>query len=335
MSHHSFVRLIGAKHGRPVLMPKGSGIICINAADPEKQEPDNSFWVEYAYGRDHAHTKALCVKGPLEDILDALDAETTISEPALLRDLEEAREEAALHCRAASVLREQLGTLKAENTALVQLNKSMDWAETGFNQGTFPYWSTVRLIPGDASERWGYRFFACPVGQPGQGFAQGMTWPFTNIKEGGRLPGIGAATVYAIRLEFLEGAVADIEKVKEQGVLKWDFTQTSFPISPVSALTWDEAGRTGVVSLADPDFVPESAPAPEPAPPPKPSPESQELWLAPAPNVFKVGGDGVVLPNNTTFSVMLDFGLGEPAFAGPVTVRLTLATRIAVPIEIG
>lgn len=205
-----------------------------------------------------------------------------------------------------------------------------------FRFGEITLYSTFALVPG-ALANTSNRLFATPIGQQGQGFGVGLTISHTNLKEGGRIPSGQAYDVYGVACQILGGAdatgatlatpfdtgaagagdVANLQNVVNNGVLRWDFTQTVVDICPVML-----AGAGGGVfgSIAT---------------------------NAAAVNGGSMGnGNGgiwmyrkhpVALPGSTTFGVLLDFGstaAAQPA-SSTTAARVVLLGYYKSVIEIG
>ena len=206
-----------------------------------------------------------------------------------------------------------------------------------FRFGETTLYSTFALINANAVANSSNRLFSTPLGQQGQGFAAGLTISLTNLKEGGRIPHGQAYDVYGVACQIFGGAdatgatlatpfdtgaagagdVANLQNVINNGILRWDFTQTVVDICPVM-LAGAGGGAFGAIAQN-----------------------------AAAANSGSMGnGNGgiwmyrkhpVALPGSTTFGVLLDFG--STAAVQPATtttaVRVVLLGYYKSVIEIG
>ena len=171
------------------------------------------------------------------------------------------------------------------------------------------------------------RVFSTQLGQTGQGFVNGLSRAETNLKEGGRIPTGQAYDVYGIATQvmaadsaaapgadgpldesFQGDAVAGnnvLQNIVNNGVLVWDFTQTTVDICPIM-LAGAGGGIYGSVSTNNP------------------------LTTAGALNngnggIWMYRKHPVALPGATTFAVIIGFG----SRAAPVTDGLTgIAIRV-------
>lgn len=205
-----------------------------------------------------------------------------------------------------------------------------------FRYGEISIWSTFALLPG-AIANTSNRMFSTPIGQIGQGFAVGLTISLTNLKEGGRVPNGQAFEVYGVAAQIMGGAdatgatlatpfdngvagagdVQNLINVINNGVLRWDFTQSVIDICPVM-LAGAGGGAFGAIAQN-----------------------------AAAANSGSMGnGNGgiwmyrkhfVNLPGATTFGVLLDFGTTAAAQPATTTtaVRVVLIGLYRSVIEIG
>ncbi len=205
-----------------------------------------------------------------------------------------------------------------------------------FRYGEITLYSTYALLPSTLANT-SNRLFSTPLGQIGQGFSVGMTISLTNLKEGGRIPNGQAYDVYGVAAQVLGGAdatggtlatpfdtgaagagdIQNLQNVVNNGVLRWDFTQTVIDICPVM-LAGAGGGVFGSVSQN-----------------------------AAGANAGAMGnGNGgiwvyrkhpVALPGSTTFAVLLDFGstaAAQPS-ASTTAVRVVLLGAYKSVIEIG
>jgi hypothetical protein len=203
-----------------------------------------------------------------------------------------------------------------------------------FRFGEQTIWSTL-LLPATAAIANGTnRVFSTPVGQVGQGFGNALSIAETNLKEGGRVPAGVAYDVFGVASEIVSTSttadtgtigtatnsvalIADALNIQHNGVLSWDFTQTTVDICPIIL-----AGAGGGLFGA----------------------------LASTLNNVNVGhlsnGNGhiwmyrkhpVALPGNSTFSIVIRFGSRAAAIsaANGATVRVTLLGYYKNVIEIG
>jgi len=205
-----------------------------------------------------------------------------------------------------------------------------------FRFGEITLYSTFCFVPA-ALANTSNRLFATPLGQVGQGFAVGATISHTNLKEGGRIPsgqaydvygvaaqliGSGDATGAALATPFDTGAagagdIANMQNIVNNGILRWDFTQTIVDICPVM-LAGAGGGVYGAVSQ-------NAAGANSGAM----NNGNGGIWM--------YRKHPVALPGATTFGVLLDFG--STAAAQPATsataVRVVLLGYYKSVIEIG
>jgi len=205
-----------------------------------------------------------------------------------------------------------------------------------FRFGEQTLWSTLFLPGASVIANSTNRIFSTPVGQVGQGFAQALSIAETNLKEGGRVPAGVAYDVFGIASEIVSAnqaadtagitlatasnsvaLISDALNIQHNGVLSWDFTQTTVDICPVIL-----AGAGGGLFGA----------------------------LASTLNNVNVGhmnnGNGhiwmyrkhpVALPGNSTFSIVVRFGSRAAAVSqnNGLTLRVTLLGYYKNVIEIG
>jgi hypothetical protein len=205
-----------------------------------------------------------------------------------------------------------------------------------FRFGEQTLWSTLFLPGTSVIANSTNRIFSTPVGQVGQGFGQALSIAETNLKEGGRVPAGVAYDVFGLASEIVSASqandtagitlatatnsvalIADALNIQHNGVLSWDFTQTTVDICPVIL-----AGAGGGLFGA----------------------------LASTLNNVNVGhmnnGNGhiwmyrkhpVALPGNSTFSIVVRFGSRAAAISqgNGLTLRVTLLGYYKNVIEIG
>ena len=203
-----------------------------------------------------------------------------------------------------------------------------------FRFGEQTIWSTLLLPAATVIANGTNRIFSTPVGQVGQGFGAALSIAETNLKEGGRVPAGVAYDVFGVASEITSSSttadtgtigtatnsvnlIADALNIQHNGVLSWDFTQTTVDICPIIL-----AGAGGGLFGA----------------------------LASTLNNVNVGhmnnGNGhiwmyrkhpVALPGNSTFSIVIRFGSRAAAIsqANGVALRVTLLGYYKNVIEIG
>lgn len=204
-----------------------------------------------------------------------------------------------------------------------------------FRFGEQTLWSTLWLPAGVAIANGVNRIFSTPLGQVGQGWTAALSIAETNLKEGGRVPAGVAYDVFGLATEVVssstatdvnallatpsdtDGLIGDVLNIQHNGVLSWDFTQTTVDICPVIL-----AGAGGGLYGA----------------------------LATAANAAQIGhmnnGNGgiwmyrkhpVALPGNSTFSIVVRFGsrAAPISAANGASVRVTLLGYYKNVIEIG
>lgn len=207
-----------------------------------------------------------------------------------------------------------------------------------FRFGEQTLWSTLFVPGGSVIANSTNRIFSTPVGQVGQGFAQALSIAETNLKEGGRVPAGVAYDVFGIASEIVSAnqaadttgitlstaantaaLIADTLNVQHNGVLSWDFTQTTVDICPIIL-----AGSGGGLFGA----------------------------LATTANNTSIGhmnnGNGhiwmyrkhpVALPGNSTFSIVVRFGSRAATVSNAqgngLSLRCTLLGYYKNVIEIG
>ena len=195
--------------------------------------------------------------------------------------------------------------------------------------GEQAFWSSQRHLNAVALTLNQTRLFQTPLGGTGQGFGAPLTLAETNLREGSRIPASFAFTCDAVALQAFNQdsspiVYQDIANVTNQAVLSWFFTQTQFEIAPVSLIgagggvfgaTADTGGADGAlgsrIALNN---------------------GNGQLW------VYRQMP--VLLPSNSTFTLLLDFGVnaiapdGGPTAANLIT-RCCLLGRFQTAIAIG
>ena len=201
-----------------------------------------------------------------------------------------------------------------------------------FRYGEQAIWSTQFFGQGDAIANTTNRLFTTPLGQQGQGFAAALTLAETSLKEGGRIPAGVAFDVFGLSCHVYQGAGAgatlaaptdDAEKIgnlvniQNNGVLSWDFTQTTVDISPIHMIGAG-GGAFGAVSQnaagANTGNMNNGAGA---------------VWM--------YRKHAVALPGNSTFSILLRAGSRAAAIGAnfSVAVKVSLLGYYKNVIEIG
>ena len=117
-----------------------------------------------------------------------------------------------------------------------------------FRYGEQAIWSTQFIAATTATANTTNRLFTTPLGQQGQGFAAALTLAETSLKTGGMIPAGVAFDCFGISCHVYHGVTGavplasptdDAEKIgnlvniQNNGVLSWDFTQTTVDISPI------------------------------------------------------------------------------------------------------
>lgn len=135
-----------------------------------------------------------------------------------------------------------------------------------FRFGEITLYSTFAFPASTALANSSNRIFSTPLGGTGQGFTVGLTKSETNLKEGGRVPNGQAYDVYGVATQILgsdntagmagqidepfNDAVATVQTLQNivsNGVLSWDFTQTTVDICPIM-LAGAGGGLYGAIS---------------------------------------------------------------------------------------
>lgn len=171
-------------------------------------------------------------------------------------------------------------------------------------------WSTQEYQPGSALANTAARMFTTPRGQIGQGHTTALTFPETNLKEGGRLPGGIAFNVKQVYWEAMHSDSAFARAFVANTAWAWDFIQTLVDGSPLTF-----------------DLVPQETP--------------EELRDTPAdwPAVQVKGGMpvNVRLPSNRSFAIIAMTGKNVPAvpkWGSPLYFRFALIGDFVNTIEV-
>ena len=201
-----------------------------------------------------------------------------------------------------------------------------------FRYGEQAIWSTQFLGQGTAQANTTSRLFTTPLGQQGQGFAAALTLAETSLKEGGRIPAGVAFDVFGLSCHIYHGAgagailasptdnaekIGNLVNIQNNGVLSWDFTQTTVDISPVH-MVGAGGGAFGAVSQnaagANTGNMNNGAGA---------------VWM--------YRKHAVALPGNSTFSILLRLGSRAGAIGAnfSVAVKISLLGYYKNVIEIG
>lgn len=209
-----------------------------------------------------------------------------------------------------------------------------------FRFGEITLYSTHFFPNGTALANGNFRIFTVPLGAQGQGYATGLTKTETNLKEGGRIPSGQAYDVYGVATQILgastegslvqqcvpfnEGAsIRDLQNIVNNGVLAWDFTQTTVDICPIM-LSGAGGGVFGAVSQ---NAAGANAGAMNNG--------NGGIWM--------YRKHPVALPGATTFAIVLQFGSRACAVEGvladesllDVAIRVVLLGYYKSVIEIG
>lgn len=168
-----------------------------------------------------------------------------------------------------------------------------------------------------------FRLFSTPIGQTGQGFTP-LSIAETSLKEGGRIPAGVAFDTFGISCHIYAGddaampatnfgtptdsqaLISNLVNVQNNGVLAWDFLQTTVDISPIHMIG---AGGGAFGSV------------------------SQNAAGANSGNMNNGAGTvwlyrkhAVALPGQSTFSLLLRFG----NYAAPIANNTTLAVKVSL-----
>ena len=205
-----------------------------------------------------------------------------------------------------------------------------------FRYGEITLYSTHAMAHGTDLANQNFRIFSTPLGAQGQGYpaGQGLTKSETNLKEGGRIPSGQAYDVYGVATQILgaetvsnaigdqcvpfatPSMIQDLQNVVNNGVLAYDFTQTTVDICPMML-----AGAGGGVfgSIAQ-----NAASAGTGAM----NNGNGGIWM--------YRKHPVALPGSTTFAVLLQFGSRACSVAGTYedasgdTLDASIAIRVVL-----
>lgn len=189
-----------------------------------------------------------------------------------------------------------------------------------FRYGEQSIWSTQGFAANAVLANSTNRLFATPLGQQGQGFGAALTIAETSLKEGGRIPAGVAFDVFGISCHVYCGVdltnlaspldtpekIGNLQNVLNNGVLSWDFTQTTVDISPIHMIGAG-GGAFGSVSQ-------NAAGA------------NSGAMNNGAGSVWMYRKHAVALPATTTFSTLLRFGSRAPV----VGANFALAIKVAL-----
>jgi hypothetical protein len=167
--------------------------------------------------------------------------------------------------------------------------------------------------------------FSTPIGQTGQGFTP-MSISETSLKEGGRIPAGVSFDVFGISCHIYAGddaampdtnfgtatddatKIGNLLNVQNNGVLSWDFLQTTVEISPVHMIGAG-GGAFGAV-VVDGNAAATFA----------------GNMQNGAGTVWFYRKHAVALPGQSTFSLLLRFG----NYAAPIANNSTLAVKVSL-----
>lgn len=198
--------------------------------------------------------------------------------------------------------------------------------------GELSLWSTFMLVGGGAIANSVNRLFTTPRGQVGQGFVGALTLAETSLKEGGRVPAGVAYDVFGVSAQLLKSTaaadggtfsaaidtaveIADLVNIQNNGILQWNFTQTTVDICPVY-LAGSGGGTGGSISTGNAADLGNL------------NNGFGQIWM--------YRKHPVALPGNSTFAVELTFGSRAAAIsANSVGVRVCLLGYYKNVIEIG
>jgi hypothetical protein len=272
----SFVQLTGVKG--IVLFPRSAEVISITE-DSQYAEPD-TYWVSVRIlsATDHFIDKSFHVKGPAQDIVNALTPVTCVSEEQyetlkaqfialqsqayeyeVKMELQKSNNKAQWDKRERDYgiqLQQVFEQVKKLETECLELHSryiarvSLDIRESQWDNPNLPpggvpaLWSTYKLNPTYNKDHNTHRLFAASLGMKGQGFGDvSLQKEHTNIRESGRIPNGQGYVVFGVKVELLEGEAEDIAAVRKNAVLSWDMTQAVVDICTLGAMTWDETGK--------------------------------------------------------------------------------------------
>lgn len=200
--------------------------------------------------------------------------------------------------------------------------------------GELSLWSTFFFPGTTALANSVNRLFTTPRGQVGQGFTLAMSLAETSLKEGGRVPAGVAYDVFGVSAQILKSAqvgdaagntlaapidtaaeIGDLVNIQNNGILQWNFTQTTVDICPVY-LAGSGGGTGGSVSTGNAVDVGNL------------NNGFGQIWM--------YRKHPVALPGNSTFAVELTFGSRAAAIsANACAVRVGLLGYYKNVIEIG
>lgn len=189
-----------------------------------------------------------------------------------------------------------------------------------FRYGEQSIWSTQAFAATAAIASSSYRLFSTPIGQNGQGFSP-LSIAETSLKEGGRIPAGVAFDTFGISCHIYHAnagstqynvptdtatLIGNLVNLQNNGVLAWDFLQTTVDISPVHMIGAG-GGAFGAVS--------------------------QNAAGANSGNMNNGAGTvwlyrkhAVALPGQSTFSLLLRFG----NYAAPIAAGAGLAVKVSL-----
>jgi hypothetical protein len=198
--------------------------------------------------------------------------------------------------------------------------------------GELSLWSTFLLVGGGAVASSVNRLFTTPRGQVGQGFVNALTLAETSLKEGGRVPAGVAYDVFGVSAQLLKSTaaadggtlsapidtaieIADLVNIQNNGILQWNFTQTTVDICSVY-LAGSGGGTGGSISTGNAADLGNL------------NNGFGQIWM--------YRKHPVALPGNSTFAIELSFGSRAAAIsANSVAVRVSLLGYYKNVIEIG
>jgi len=203
-----------------------------------------------------------------------------------------------------------------------------------FRYGEQAIWSTAAFQPAAPLANTTTRLFSTQIGQTGQGFTP-MTIAETSLKEAGRIPAGVAFDVFGISCHVYQGvsggegiitslatptdddiSIGNLLNVLNNGVLSWDFTQTTVDISPVHMIGAG-GGAFGAVSQ-------------------NAAGSNTGNMNNGAGAVWMYRKHAVALPGTTTFAILLRFGASAPVVSTNVlAVKVSLLGYYKNVIEIG
>lgn len=201
-----------------------------------------------------------------------------------------------------------------------------------FRYGEQAIWSTQSFFSGAGTvplASSSYRLFSTPIGQNGQGFAP-LSISETSLKEGGRIPAGVAFDTFGISCHIYfgdgttlnqpadtAGLIGELVNVQNNGVLAWDFLQTTVDISPIHMI----GAGGGAFGAVGTDAAATTVGAMNNG----------------AGTVWMYRKHAVALPGQSTFSLLLRFGNSAAAVAQNVqlAVKVSLLGYYKNVIEIG